>query len=592
MQELYYGPGRGISLPPLLIDINSDGTEDIIVAIFNSTIMAINGLTFKEIWSFTIADSEVISIPIPGYYNDDNVPDFMVKHQIGSGFPVYYYTTATVLDGKTGKPLLEKPMEDSMSRQMSGISITVDGYGNDWFVHWSANCFNKEGAKDKFQFLKDSEENDDFSKLRLLEQENADLCKLRFNSSLTTSLLAFSQHVEPPGLPLYQSKQWENVEFNNSVDSIKEADDYFLSHSYRNVPLDNTDKKNEVFQKSSQNEEVLSESLGRNDRWKNENPQENTYDDYEDNKSFDDEERLESRQLSEIQRLQRSEKHGGRYINNDTNDVQNQLDPSMDYTNGQSKLNNYYTTLNFNRTSNSEDNSDYMNLPDIDFVDNIKEAEALSSKRKREVSVKSSSLQENKIYKRAQANSKKSKYQISLSKSANHNHKKKLLNKPEKRKIVKREDNRLPKKSNGLQRQPPTGLLLPSLKSEKKNSVDLIFSTYWLPSSSIPFVILPQDLECMEKIKSQSSSKLSTDDTILAECLRSRGINYQFYEEAMDKENVKIPLGQMTLYRMQLQCMCPEDLLPGQTCKEISKQQSWSQYLGTTGNGYFTPIQA
>jgi len=30
------------------------------------------------------------SAPTPSYFNDDNIPDFLVKYQNGPGFPVYY----------------------------------------------------------------------------------------------------------------------------------------------------------------------------------------------------------------------------------------------------------------------------------------------------------------------------------------------------------------------------------------------------------------------------------------------------------------------------------------------------------------------
>jgi len=34
----------------------------------------------------------VFSTPAPGYYNDDDVPDFIVHWQYGPGFPVYYHS--------------------------------------------------------------------------------------------------------------------------------------------------------------------------------------------------------------------------------------------------------------------------------------------------------------------------------------------------------------------------------------------------------------------------------------------------------------------------------------------------------------------
>lgn len=195
-------------LPPILVDVTLDGIEDIVAAMFNSTIIVYNGLTFEPIWNYTVPNSEIISIPIPGYYNDDNIPDFMVKHQIGSDFPTYYYTVATIIDGKTGKSLLEKPIEDSLSREMSGLSVTVEGFGNDWFLYWSVDCLNYEGIKEKYQFLR----SEDF-----ISESRADVCKLRFNSTLITNLYALSQHVGPPGISLYFSEDWKSLEYNNSM---------------------------------------------------------------------------------------------------------------------------------------------------------------------------------------------------------------------------------------------------------------------------------------------------------------------------------------------------------------------------------------
>ncbi|XP_014216884.1 uncharacterized protein LOC106645513 [Copidosoma floridanum] len=553
LQKVREGP---VSLPPLLIDVNSDGTEDMIVAMANSSVLAIDGLTFKEIWNFTIEGSEVISIPVPGYYNDDKVPDFMVKHQIGPGFPLYYYTSATVLDGKTGKPLLETPMIDTMSGQMSGLSITVDGFGNDWFVHWSGDCLGKEGARDKYEFFRDSD-------------PDADLCRLRFNSSLVTSLYAFSQHVGPPGLALYRSEDWKTLEFNNSVDPKSAADEYAArvqspSNDGTEQSRGASNSESEAFQKPSQfypktkddsvfldkalDDAQQGENEWKPDRWEGDRynngqqqiGEDNNYDD-----TYDDEnERLmASRQLNEFQRLQRSEKSGGgRYINNDTNKIRNQLtDSSMDYTNGQNKQANYYTSLHFSRSNNSDDSSDY--IPDIDFVD-LKEAEALTGAELDNVAP---------------------------------------AEEPRSRRSVKREG---VAGLLGVQRQPPTGILLPSLAKPGeagKKTVDLVFSTYWLPASSTPFVLLPEDLKCMREAKSAGKER----EPAVGECLARRGVDFRSYQEAVDKENEKIALGQMTIYRMRLQCTCPEDMLAGQTCKDISDQQRWPEHLGASVSGYF-----
>ncbi|CAK9806044.1 hypothetical protein ANTQUA_LOCUS4687, partial [Anthophora quadrimaculata] len=252
LRKLHHDTGKGTLLPPILVDVTLDGIEDIVAAMFNSTIIVYDGLTFEPIWNYTVPNSEVISIPIPGYYNDDNIPDFMVKHQIGSGFPTYYYTVATIIDGKTGKSLLEKPIEDSLSREMSGLSVTVEGFGNDWFLHWSVDCLNYEGIKERYQFLKTDD---------LISESRADLCKLRFNSTLISNLYALSQHVGPPGVSLYFSEDWKSLEYNNSMNSKVEirANTLFLSER---SPKENTWKV-EVQDRKNNTNRKLNDELDR-----------------------------------------------------------------------------------------------------------------------------------------------------------------------------------------------------------------------------------------------------------------------------------------------------------------------------------------
>lgn len=86
---------------------------------------------------------------------------------------------------------------------------------------------------------------------------------------------------------------------------------------------------------------------------------------------------------------------------------------------------------------------------------------------------------------------------------------------------------------------------------------------------------------------SEKKLQYKQNDDIIEECLNERGINYKkLYQKANNKENFKISLGQMTIYRMKLECMCPEDMLPNQTCKNISLHQSWSEYLESSYPAY------
>ncbi|KAG7201664.1 hypothetical protein KM043_004394 [Ampulex compressa] len=707
LRKLHHNTGKGVLLPPILVDITSDGVEDIVAAMFNSTIMAYNGLTFEPIWNYTVPNSEVISIPIPGYYNDDDIPDFMVKHQVGAGFPMYYYTVATIIDGRTGQSILENPMEDSLSRQMSGLSVTVEGFGNDWFLHWSADCLNYKGVKEKYQFLKSQS---------LVSQTHADLCKLRFNSSLTTNLLALSQHVGPPGISLYYSEDWKSLEFNNSVDPRKEAETYLAAHpglkisdtfadmpllSERSPELHKTHDKESVFRHrtddiitdmNGQNADMVYENYGdykghdkpsisnfesvndnpdgekpwkRRNKWSGENIQtDKEYDDSYDGDgegNLGDDQEIDYPQISDV-REQRSNpnlfnlsldntdsipQEEGRdrrlekrqiyiptiEINSHVKEDATPLSLSMSVTNVFISNNTYNVSTeesNFEvgpesmvngsaieeeiKFEYNETRSEVSTFSIVEATENITnnvtnhEYEISSPVphtqkfNDTDTFVKPASQSQmyvhnfpdlknyedaniEQVFKRESLKNQNEGYSSRISGSSK-----------SKKQRVRREAQTETDQANrldGVQRQPPTGILLPTISELKgRTAVDLVFSTFWLPSSEVSVILLQDDLDCINRKKVLSENKLQykESDDIIKECLSERGINYKSYQEATDRENVKIALGQMTIYRMKLECVCPEDMLPNQTCRNISSHQSWPEHLGLLGNGYFKPM--
>ncbi|XP_063981625.1 uncharacterized protein LOC135164846 isoform X1 [Diachasmimorpha longicaudata] len=519
-RQLQQGQGKGVLLPPILVDLTLDGTEDIITVALDSTITAYNGLNFQPIWNYTVDQSEVISIPIPGYYDDDNIPDIMVKHQIGPGFPVYYYSLTTILSGKTGQPFLETPIKDNANGQMSGLSISVDGLGNDWFLHWSANCMDQnvnENINEKYRFLNGQ---------TLLSQSRADLCKLRFNTSLSMRLSAMSQHVGPPGQSIYFSDDWKAVELNNSIDPRKETEKYLFSRD-KNIP--GQDEAPLLSQRSPR----VKIGEVKTDIFKNQ----------------------------------------GNQGQDDQSEYVLKPDEGKDSENSLlfNELPGYKKELtNF---ANQEWNSNFWNVA----MDPDSPADEMRSS------------DENKEFSYLGQRSKR--WLIPI--------KPKIHLMDINRRIERRRSNRRPKRSksaeeNGeknVQRQPPTGILLPSFaKDDKTTSVDLIFSTYWLPPSEVSLVLLQQDLECIRLREEKIMEKVELDEreNIIAGCLAERGVNYKLYREGLDRENSRLALGQMTIYRMKLQCMCPDDMLEGQSCKNISMHQSWPEHLGVSGNGYFS----
>ncbi|XP_012936978.2 uncharacterized protein LOC101855014 [Aplysia californica] len=145
---------KGVMTPPALADVTGDGVEDIVIPMFNSTVLAINGDTFQPLWSNQFPMSETYSTPAVGFYNEDDVPDFLVKYAHGPGYPIYYYSETTVLDGKTGKRLIEPPLRDTIGAQASPLTVSLEGLGNDVFLVWMADCKGHEGSSDEYSFVK------------------------------------------------------------------------------------------------------------------------------------------------------------------------------------------------------------------------------------------------------------------------------------------------------------------------------------------------------------------------------------------------------------------------------------------------------
>ncbi|KAK0170333.1 hypothetical protein PV328_010908 [Microctonus aethiopoides] len=522
LRTLQHGKGKGVLLPPIMVDITLDGTEDIIVSSLDSTIIAYNGLTFDPIWNYTVTDSEIISIPIPGYYNDDNVPDIMVKHQIGPGFPVYYYSLSTILDGKTGKPLFDKPIKDSGNGQMSGLSLSVDGYGNDWFLYWSANCLDHDNVDEKYRFLKGQ---------TLISQSRANLCKLRFNATLSTKLFAMSQHVGPPGQSIYNSLNYRALELNNSIGMKK------LTGKYLNVVSNDNEGDNTMVNGPIVAQHPPTPGVSQ--------------------KNLHNFLNQENGQLVDEQ--------GDYFIkkNNEKKDTIGSLNLNNDlsYTASNKQISNEFPSdMEWNNPNAWDDNQ--MDKQ-YDMAYSERDADFESPPRMEDNETR------NKLF-----------GEIRKKRNNNVNNKKNNNNNG-----YYNED-----AETGIPRQPPTGLLLPSLlKNNNRVSIDFIFTTYWLPPSEISLVLLQQDLDCIQMKEKKIFGKLNLyeREDIIAECLAERGVNYKLYKDGLDRENVKIPLGQMTIYRMKLECACPDDMLPGQTCKNISVHQSWPAHLGQHGDGDF-----
>jgi len=55
---IYKDEQKGIMVPPVITDVNGDKIDDIVMAMFNSSVVAFDGVTLKQIWNSTFPSSE------------------------------------------------------------------------------------------------------------------------------------------------------------------------------------------------------------------------------------------------------------------------------------------------------------------------------------------------------------------------------------------------------------------------------------------------------------------------------------------------------------------------------------------------------
>eukprot|EP00794_Sanderia_malayensis_P013936 gene13936-15388_t len=200
---LYEDKLKGVMNPPVLIDLNKDGTLDIVSAMFNSTVVAFDGETLKSIWSFSTPNSESYSVPAPAYFNKDDSIDFMVRSNYGPGFPIYYHSNITILDGTTGRPIIKSAFKTSGTANPSPLAVSMQGRGNDLYLYWTADCVGHEGEGGKFSFVEGT---------NVHEQSRADTCRLRYGTRGFSRFSVMNAKTFFPGKTIYDSEVYKDLE--------------------------------------------------------------------------------------------------------------------------------------------------------------------------------------------------------------------------------------------------------------------------------------------------------------------------------------------------------------------------------------------
>ena len=78
----------------------------------------------------------------------------------------------------------------------SPLSVSMEGWGNDLFVYWIADCLGHEGEGGKFEFVEGT---------NVHEQSRADTCQLRFNTDSISKLYTMNRKSGFPGAEIYYS---------------------------------------------------------------------------------------------------------------------------------------------------------------------------------------------------------------------------------------------------------------------------------------------------------------------------------------------------------------------------------------------------
>ncbi|PSN30859.1 hypothetical protein C0J52_21219 [Blattella germanica] len=550
VHELYHDDEKGVMSPAVLVDINEDGSEDIVAAMFNSVIVAFNGLNFSQLWNFTFPNTETFSAPTPAYFNDDNIPDFLVKYQDGPGFPVYYSSQTTVLNGKTGVPLIEKPVMDTMGSQMGGITLSMEGLGNDFILFWIADCLQHEGPTKPYSFLPGTP---------IQVQSRADVCQLLYNSSLTTKFAAFSQHIEPPGIIIYSSESRKKVEYHNVDNTSAQAHHYLDSHPDFMDTYD-ISRENKILQNDKKGYE--DDSVGSSN--------------------------FRHRGSDSIIGNNGQGK-GSSYYYNDGGDY-------MVANRGRNRVSNDCGEQEEMLNSEFQGNSEFPNIRKHGVNHPVEQTwrhQQPQQQRQDEGNVPMAyNLMDNNP-----ASARDADYELlygpmsaeSLSGSSQGFP---LENQEDKRTVdsrVKREESQ---EIHGLQRLTSLGSLAPPLWSSGRNdSIDLLLVTHWIYPMKEAQLILEKDKECIEKKQAEAEgngkySKLE-NEAILKACL---GYKWKNKVTGPNSDVFNLNMGQATVYRLKITFSC-RNIGSEEKCASILpyKAQNWPGFMGQHGNGHFRP---
>ena len=159
-----------------------------------------------------------------------------MKYNYGAEFPVYEYEKTVVLSGKNGS-IIGTEMVNSLPAQSTPLAVSLEGEGNDLFLHWMINCKGRPpGESLKYGFRTGT---------HLYEKSQADLCRAMFAVGQDAKFVATGRHLTARSVAIYNSTDWAALEHKDAVNTSALAQQYLASHPELQQQQDTTGQATE-----------------------------------------------------------------------------------------------------------------------------------------------------------------------------------------------------------------------------------------------------------------------------------------------------------------------------------------------------------
>jgi outer membrane protein assembly factor BamB len=116
---------KGFVGPAAWVDINEDSVYDVVANSVDGRLIAVDGKTWKPIWTLETMNNEAYSSLAIGNFTNDGIPDFFVSYAQGS-WPNLLWTKQYMVNGKTG----QAEFSDSLGFYQTSTPVVADINGD------------------------------------------------------------------------------------------------------------------------------------------------------------------------------------------------------------------------------------------------------------------------------------------------------------------------------------------------------------------------------------------------------------------------------------------------------------------------------